>query len=95
MTFSIKFSEEKDELLKATRSIGFDEIIRHLSSGDLLADQVHPSRPNQRIYVVKVEEYVYIVPFVVDYEKQEIFLKTVYPSRSYTKRYIEGGSLHE
>lgn len=94
MTFSIRFSEEKDELLKATRGIGFDEIIEHLKNGDLLADQEHPnqSRSNQRIYVVRIGEYAYVVPYVINDQKQEIFLKTLYPSRAYTKRYIQGGT---
>jgi hypothetical protein len=94
MTFSIKFSEEKDELLKATRGLGFEEIIKCLDSGDLLADQHNPSqnRANQRIYVVKVGEYAYVVPYVINEQKHEIFLKTLYPSRAYTKRFIQGGS---
>jgi hypothetical protein len=93
MTFSIKFSEEKDELLKATRGLGFEEIIKHLNSGDLLADQHNPSqnRANQRIYVVKVGEYAYAVPYVINEQKREVFLKTLYPSRAYTKRFIQGG----
>jgi hypothetical protein len=94
MTFSFKFSEEKDELLKATRGLGFEEIIKRLNSGDLLADQHNPiqNRANQRIYVVKVGEYAYVVPYVINEQKHEIFLKTLYPSRAYTKRYIQGGS---
>jgi hypothetical protein len=94
MAFSIRFSEEKDEVLKATRGIGFDEVIKHLKGGGLLADQEHPNqnRPNQRIYVVKIGEYAYVVPYVINAQKQEIFLKTLYPSRAYTKRYVKGGT---
>jgi hypothetical protein len=93
MAFTISFNEEKDELLKATRGIGFDEVIRHLKSGDLLADKENPSqsRSNQRIYVVRIGEYAYAVPYVINDHKQEIFLKTVYPTRAYTKLYIKGG----
>ena len=93
MPFSISFNEEKNELLKATRGIGFNEVIEHLKSGDLLADQDHPNqnRSNQRIYVVKIGKYTYVVPYVINNQKQEIFLKTIYPSRTYTKLYIKGG----
>lgn len=42
--------------------------------------------PNQKISVVIVEDYVYLVPYVED--KEEIFLKTIIPSRKATKRYI-------
>ena len=93
MAFSIRFSEEKNQLLKATRGVGFDEVILHLSSGGLLADKEHISqkRTHQRIYVIKIEKYVYVVPYVVNTQSNEIFLKTIYPSRKFTKQYFKKG----
>jgi hypothetical protein len=41
------------------------------------------------VYVVAVDEYVYLVPFVESDE--EVFLKTIIPSRKATKQY-RGGS---
>lgn len=92
MAFNINFNEEKNELLKATRNISFDEIIDAMSKGALLADIVHPSksRPNQQIYIVRVRKYAYAVPYVVNTKRNEIFLKTIYASRALTKKYIEG-----
>lgn len=97
MAFSIRFNEEKNQLLGATRGITFDEIVDSLQAGGLLADLAHPSkhRPNQRIYVVKVEKYAYAVPYVINTQKKEIFLKTIYPSRVLTKKYIHEGDNHE
>ena len=49
----------------------------------------HPNQeqyPGQKISVVLVESYVYLVPFVENDE--EIFLKTIIPSRKATKQYI-------
>ncbi|MBI3956178.1 hypothetical protein HY339_02885 [Candidatus Gottesmanbacteria bacterium] len=45
--------------------------------------------PNQRIMVINISDYAYLVPYVEDTEK--IFLKTIYPSRKHTKVYIEKG----
>jgi len=93
MLFSLKFSEEKNELLKATRNIGFEDILDALKDEDnLVANIAHPNakRPHQRLLVVKVRNYAYAVPYVVDQQKDEMFLKTIYPSRTLTKRYVKG-----
>lgn len=96
MAFDINFNEEKNQLLKATRGLGFHEIIGAISKGDLLVDLAHPnkSRPNQRIYVVLIKKYAYAVPYVINAQKNEIFLKTIYPSSALTKKYIKGDN-HE
>jgi hypothetical protein len=92
MAFDINFNEEKNQLLKATRGIGFDEVIDAISKGGLLADVAHlsKSRPNQRLYVVKIKEYAYAVPYVINAPENEIFLKTAYPSSALTKKYVKG-----
>jgi hypothetical protein len=92
MAFDINFNEEKNQLLKATRGVGFDEVIGAIGKGDLLADIAHPSksRPNQRVYVVKIKKYAYAVPYVINTQKNEIFLKTAYPSSALTEKYIKG-----
>jgi hypothetical protein len=92
MAFDINFNEEKNQLLKATRGIGFDEVIEALSRGGLLVDIAHPSksRPNQRLYIVKIKQYAYAVPYVINLQKNEIFLKTAYASRALTKKYMKG-----
>jgi len=93
MAFNIKFNEEKNQLLKATRGISFEDAVEALKKGKLLADIIHPSQkhPRQRLYVVKIKEYAYAIPYVPDNRKQEIFLKTIYPSRILTKIYLKGG----
>jgi hypothetical protein len=92
MAFDINFNEEKNQLLKAMRGVGFDEIIEAVNKGGLLADIVHPSKShsNQRLYVVKIKRYIYAVPYVMNMEKNEIFLKTAYASRILTKKYMKG-----
>lgn len=87
MAFGISFNEEKNQLLKATRGISFEDILEALKNGRLLADIAHPGQkhPRQRLYVVEIRGYAYAVPYLLNTQKQEIFLKTIYPSRVLTK----------
>jgi hypothetical protein len=93
MAFDIRFSEEKNQLLKATRGIGFDDVLVLLKRGDLLANKGHTSKKHtsQRIYVVRIDKYAYVVPYVINLQNNEIFLKTIYPSRKFTKQYLKKG----
>lgn len=86
------WGEEKNNLLKETREISFEEIVLAIASGKLLEVVEHPNKTkysNQRMFIVEVRDYAYIVPFVEDDEKY--FLKTVYPSREATKQYLNKG----
>ena len=42
----------------------------------------------QRVLIVEVEEYAYVVPFVES--ETEVFLKTIIPGRKATKKYLGG-----
>ncbi len=80
---------EKNEELKEERKITFEEAVFSLMHGGLLDTIEHPNphkHPNQRIFIINIEDYVYLVPFV---ETEEcIFLKTIIPSRKMTKKYL-------
>jgi len=87
---TIRYSLEKNELLKAQRDISFEDVILSLQSGKLLDDIEHPNKekyPNQNIFIILVEikDYVYLVPYVED--ETSIFLKTIIPSRQMNKKY--------
>lgn len=87
-----EWNPEKNELLKRERNISFEQIIFHLSQGDIWKIADHPDQknyPDQRIYFVIVEDYIYMIPFVT--EDEYVFLKTIIPSRKATKVYREGG----
>jgi hypothetical protein len=88
MNFNIEFSEEKNLLLQETRGISFDEVIKAIEKGNFLDDLVNKNYPNQKILVIKIKSYVYAVPYIVDKKKKTIFLKTLYPSRVLTKKYL-------
>ncbi len=78
---NIKWNALKSERLKRTRGVSFEEII-----GAKLVDIIeHPNKENQKILVYEHKRYFWAVPFVV--EDDEIFLKTIYPSRKLMKKY--------
>jgi uncharacterized DUF497 family protein len=92
MVFTFRFNEEKNQLLKETRKVCFDDVVDVLEQEALLDDIVHPNKkyPKQRMYVVELNSYVYAILCVVNEQKQEIFLKTLYASRVLTKKYLKG-----
>lgn len=90
----VAWDPEKNELLKADRGISFEEVMDAIVDGKIIAILRNKNLvryPNQRIFVVDIDDYVYLVPFVEEEEK--IFLKTIYPSRKHTRQYIEKGVL--
>ena len=85
------WSTDKNERLKEQRDITFEEIVFHIFHDGLLDVLENPNKeqyPGQRIFVVDVEGYVYLVPFVET--EESIFLKTIIPSRKMTKKYLRG-----
>lgn len=91
--YRIEFSEEKNLLLKVTREIGFEDVIVAIEGKKILDDLRHSNKKyaRQRILVIKIGKYVYGVPYVIDPKKKIIFLKTIYPSRVLTNKYMKGG----
>ncbi len=90
MTFN--WNDEKNELLKRTRKISFEEIVIAIEEGrvvDVVKHRNTNQYPNQYIYLIMYRDYVWAVPYVVDEKAGEIFLKTIYPSRKLTQQYRE------
>ena len=89
---SVKYfdwDDAKNAKLRAERAIGFEDIVFHIERGDLLDVLEHPNPDRyagQRIFVVRRDDYVYLVPFVED--EQTVFLKTIIPSRKAAKQYL-------
>lgn len=80
---------DKNDILKRERDISFEEVVIAFIDGKILADEEHPNRiryQNQRIFIVEIDNYAYLVPYVED--KEKIFLKTVIPNRKATKKYL-------
>lgn len=79
----------KNAQLKAERGVSFEDVLVALNEGKLLDVLKHTNTkkyPNQRIFVIEINHYIYLVPFVET--EQFIFLKTIIPSRKATKNYL-------
>ncbi len=86
------WDREKNAKLIEERGISFEEIIFHISNGALLDVIENPKNEkykDQFMFVIKIDDYVYLVPFVEN--EDEIFLKTIYPSRKATENYLKKG----
>ena len=85
------WNTEKNETLARERGITFEEIVQRIQSGVKVIETDHPNKkkyPDQKILIVDVDGYAYLVSCVVD--KNEYFLKTIIPSRKATKKYFGG-----
>jgi len=85
----INWSPEKNKILKRTRGISFEEIAQLINAGIILAIENNPGHPHQKMYVFEIRDYAVVVPFIET--EDEIFLKTAYPSRKFSRRYGLGG----
>ena len=77
----IKWNALKSERLKKTRGVSFEEIL----SSKFIAVIQHPNREHQKVMVFEHKGYFWAVPFVI--QGEDIFLKTIYPSRKLMKIY--------
>jgi hypothetical protein len=86
------WNESKNDKIREERDVCFEDVVVAISEGKLhdVLEHTNPSKyPNQRLYIVEIQEYIYVVPFVEDDTK--IFLKTIYPDGKLTKKYLRGG----
>ena len=81
----LSWSLEKNEILKRTRNISFEEIAYLIESDQILGVEENPKHPNQKIYILEIDNYAIVVPFVET--EGEIFLKTAFPSRKYSRQF--------
>ena len=86
---AIRWNPEKNVELMQERGVSFEEVLSSIEQGGLLVTMEHPNErkyPNQRIWVVRIRGYAHMVPFVET--EDEIFLKTIMPSRKATKQFL-------
>lgn len=81
----IRWCIEKDRVLKYQRGVSFEELLK----SEWITVKENLKRPNQQHWFYWHENYVWVIACVVG--EDEIFLKTLYPSRKHTKLYLEGG----
>lgn len=91
----IRYCLEKNEKLKSERDVSFEQVLLAIDEGDLLDDLRHPNSqkyPNQDVFIIliRIKNYIYIVPYIET--EDEIFLKTIIPSRKLNKIYNKGAN---
>jgi uncharacterized DUF497 family protein len=87
----LDWSKEKNEELTVRRGVSFEEVAVAIEEGHILDILSHPNPkkyPGQKIFLIRLHDYVFAVPYAEDTDK--IFLKTIIPSRKYTKQYLHG-----
>ena len=88
----VRWSADKSLSLKAERGVSFEEVLSAISQGGLLRGMDHPNRAkygHQKMLVVRIRDYAYLVPYVEN--EEEIFLKSIMPSRKATRDFLSGG----
>lgn len=80
----VRWSLLKNERLKRTRGVSFEELLQ----GKLIAVREHPGKPGQRLMLLVYRDYIWVIPYVDT--ANDRFLKTLYPSRKFTKLYKRG-----
>jgi len=83
------WNTDKNKQLQNERNISFEEVVFYITKGWLLDVVEHPNQEKysgQRIFIVNINNYAYLVPFVET--EKEVFLKTIIPSRKATKKYL-------
>ena len=82
----IIWDDEKNQKLQLERDISFEQISEIILRKGYLDILENTSRPNQQVFVVKLNGYIHSVPFIID-DQSNIVLKTAYPSRKLNKKY--------
>ena len=86
---TFRWNNDKNEKLRNDRGICFEQVVILMERGEILDTIEHPNQkkyPGQKIAIVVIEDYVYLVPYVEN--NDEIFLKTMIPSRKATNKYV-------
>ncbi len=81
----IRWSDEKNEILKRDRGIGFEIIESLIEEGREIDIIANVNYPHQKVFLFEINEYIVSVPFVET--ETEIFLKTLFYNRKLNKKY--------
>jgi uncharacterized DUF497 family protein len=86
-----QWNSDKNQILINERGLSFEIIVYYIEKGKILDDVEHPNKEkygHQKMFVVNMDDYVCLIPYVEN--ENEIFLKTIIPSRKATKKYFGG-----
>ena len=83
---NIIWDDDKNAKLKKERKLSFEDIAVLILEQKYVEILQHPKRPGQMIFIIPINDYIHVVPFVID-TKSNIVLKTAFPSRKFHKQY--------
>lgn len=83
---NIIWDEDKNTRLGVERGISFDDIAMLILEKKYLDVVKHPKRAGQWMFIMPINGYVHVVPFVLDGDGN-VVLKTAFPSRKFHKRF--------
>jgi len=84
-----RWDNEKNEMLRENRGVCFEQVVVLMERGDVLDTIEHPNQdryPGQKIAIIRNDDYAYLVPYLE--KSEELFLKTIIPSRKATNKYV-------
>jgi uncharacterized DUF497 family protein len=84
-----RWDNEKNEMLRKNRGVCFEQVVVLMERGDVLDTIEHPNQdryPGQKIAIIRIDDYAYLVPYIE--KSEELFLKTIIPSRKATNNYV-------
>ena len=89
MQVGFDWSKDKGQQLFEQRGVSFESVVSAIEQGGLVNVLEHPNQdryPGQLVYVVEIDDYLHLVPFVTQPDGTR-FLKTIIPSRKATRDY--------
>jgi len=92
MELLCRWDDAKNAKLVSERGVSFEEVVLCIEEDRVLEVFNHPNKDkyaHQKVLAVKIRDYVYLVPFID--KGNEFILKTIIPSRKWTKKYLEIG----
>jgi uncharacterized DUF497 family protein len=87
------WKEDKNSLLKKQRQISFEQIVLAIEEKKVVDVMEHPNQEKHKgqiFILVERNNYIYVVPAFISNSGEECHLKTIYPSRKYTDKYLRG-----
>ena len=82
----IIWDKGKNKWLLINRRISFEEIAEIILNKKYIEILENPTRENQQYFILEIRNYTWVVPFIIN-EKEQIILKTAFPSRKFHKKY--------
>jgi len=83
---NIIWDEDKSNKLKKERGISLDEVAVLILQKQYVDIVKHPKRAGQRMFLIPINGYIHVVPFILD-EENNFVLKTIFPSRKFHKKH--------